>query len=312
MAGAIISITGDSGGAELPAAGNFTLAGTANQILVAGSAATQTFSLIGPYTPSTFTNHGVLLGAGTSSIAALAVAATGTIMVGVTGANPKFLTAGTTGQLLSAATGADPAYLTAGTTGQVLTGSTGSQPAFATLGTNSGLTSHGVLLGENNSAIVATTAGSNGQVLLGSSAADPAFGTLTTSTGIAFTTGAAALAIDVKTGGYAVVDQNTSSVGVAVQTMYVIDNGASLVTLTLPATAAQGTVFKVIGSSAGGWKIAQNASQKIVASGNTTTTGTGGSLSSTSANDCVELIASVGGANTVWTTASSSGTLTFV
>lgn len=43
--GAINSITGDSGGAELPSSGNFNLLGTANQITVTGSAATETFSL---------------------------------------------------------------------------------------------------------------------------------------------------------------------------------------------------------------------------------------------------------------------------
>jgi hypothetical protein len=43
--GSINSITGDSGGAELPSSGNFNLLGTANQITVTGSAATETFSL---------------------------------------------------------------------------------------------------------------------------------------------------------------------------------------------------------------------------------------------------------------------------
>jgi len=227
VAGAIISITGDTGGAELPSSGNFNILGTANQIAVTGSAATQTLSLIGPYTPATYTAHGVLLGEGTSSIAA-------------------------------------------------------------------------------------TAAGTNGQVFLGSTGADPAFGTLTTSTGLAFTTGAHSLALNVATGGFAVVDQTSSSATLAVQTMYVTDNGSTLVTYTLPATAPQGSVIKVVGSSAGGWKIAQNANQKIKLGSNVSTTGTGGSVSSTNANDCVELIASVGGASTTWTVASYSGSLTFV
>lgn len=227
VAGAIVSITGDSGGAESASGGNFNLKGTANQIAVTGSANTETFSLVGPYTPATYTAHGVLIGEGTSSI-------------------------------------------------------------------------------------VATAAGTNGQVLLGSTGADPAFGTITTSTGVSFTTGAASLAVDVKTGGFAVVDQNTGSANMAVQTMYVIDNGASLVTLTLPATAPQGSMMKVIGSSAGGWRIAQNANQQILLGSNSTTAGTGGSLSSSNKNDCVELVASVGGASTIWTVSSSTGSLTFV
>lgn len=225
--GDIQTITGDSGGALLPTAGNINLLGTANQIAVTGAGSTETFSLTGPYTPATYTAHGVLVGEGTSSI-------------------------------------------------------------------------------------VATAAGTNGQVLLGSTGADPAFGTLTTSTGLAFTTGAASLAINVATGGFAVVDQTTSSATLAVQKMYVTDNGSTLVTYTLPATAPQGSVIKIVGSSAGGWRIAQNANQKIRLGSSVTTTGTGGSVSSTNVNDCVELIASTGGASTVWTIASYAGSLTFV
>lgn len=43
--GAIVTITGDSGGAESPLAGNFSLLGTANQITVTGGANKETFSL---------------------------------------------------------------------------------------------------------------------------------------------------------------------------------------------------------------------------------------------------------------------------
>lgn len=225
--GAILSITGDSGGALGPTAGNFNILGTANQVSVTGAGSTETISLIGPYTPATYTAHGVLIGEGTSSIAA-------------------------------------------------------------------------------------TAAGTNGQVLLGSTGADPAFGTLTSSTGITFTTGAASLAINTSTGGFAVVDQTTSSASLAVQKMYVTDNGATLVTYTLPATAPQGSVIKVVGNSIGGWRIAQNANQSIRGGSQQTTTGTGGSLSSTDSDDCVELIAAVGGASTTWVVASFSGTFTFV
>ncbi len=225
--GDIQTLTGGSGGAILPSGGNITLAGTANQISTTGAGSTITFALVGPYTPATYTAHGVLIGEGTSSI-------------------------------------------------------------------------------------VATTAGTNGQVLLGSTGADPAFGTLTSSTGVSFTTGAASLAINVANGGFAVVDQTSSTATLAVQTMYITDNGGTLVTYTLPATATQGSVIKVIGSSLGGWRIAQNASQQILGIGISTTTGVNGSLSSTNKSNCVELIATTGGASTIWTIASSSGSLTFV
>jgi hypothetical protein len=73
-------------------------------------------------------------------------------------------------------------------------------------------------------------------------------------------------------------------------------NNASLVTVTLPSSAAVGDIVAVQGYGAGGWKIAQNASQeiKINAGGvdglNETTAGTGGSLSSTDIYDSIELI----------------------
>lgn len=88
--GAVITITGDSGGALTPTGGNFNIKGTANQIAVSGAGSTETLSLIGPYTPATFTTHGVLVGEGTSSIAATAVGTNGQVFLGATGADPAF------------------------------------------------------------------------------------------------------------------------------------------------------------------------------------------------------------------------------
>ena len=93
-----------------------SVTGTANQILASPTVGSVVLSLIGPYTPATYTAHGVLIGAGTSSIVASAVGATGTVLAGNTGADPTFqaLTglavtsiAGTANQITaSAATGA--------------------------------------------------------------------------------------------------------------------------------------------------------------------------------------------------------------
>lgn len=86
--------------------------------------------------------------------------------------------------------------------------------------------------------------------------------------------------------------------------IYVVNN-AALVTLTLPTTMVVGHSIRVVGSGAGGWKIAQNASQEIIfttgggTSTGTTTTGTGGSLASGVSTDCADLIC--GTANTTWT-----------
>lgn len=202
------------------------------------------------------------------------------------------------------------AATTAGTTGQVLIGSTGADPAFGALGVNSGLTAHGVLLGENNSAIVATTAGTNGQVLLGSTGADPAFGTLTSSDGsITFTTGAGSLSLQTAGGGTAWTEVTGTTVSLAVNNGYAMNN-AALITATLPATAAFGSIIRIVGKGAGGWKIAQNAGQTINFGNLSTTTGTGGYLASTLQYDCIEMVCIT--ADTSFVVRSSIGNITVV
>lgn len=61
--------------------------------------------------------------------------------------------------------------------GKTLIGSgQGASPTFASIGTNSGLTSHGVLLGEGNNPFAATAVGTLGQVLVSNGpGADPSF-----------------------------------------------------------------------------------------------------------------------------------------
>ena len=69
-------------------------------------------------------------------------------------------------------------------------------------------------------------------------------------------------------------------------------------------------MITVAGKGAGGWKIAQNASQLIHFGVATTTTGTGGSLASSAQYDVVTMVCSV--ANTTWTVLSSIGNITYV
>lgn len=150
-----------AGGAAIT--GNSTVTGNLNVtgILTFGSLGTTVTVPWGGTGQTTLTNHGVLVGAGTSPITQLAV----------------------------------------GTTGQVLIGSTGADPAFGALGVNSGLTAHGVLLGQNNSAITALAVGATNSVLQGTTGADPTFtttptvatltttGLLTAGNGLTVTTG---------------------------------------------------------------------------------------------------------------------------
>lgn len=90
----IATITGDTGGALSPSGGNINILGTANQITTSGSGSTLTLSLVGPYTPATYTAHGVLIGEGTSSIAATAAGSAGQLLTsGGASADPTWTTA---------------------------------------------------------------------------------------------------------------------------------------------------------------------------------------------------------------------------
>jgi parallel beta-helix repeat protein len=84
-----------------------------------------------------------------------------------------------------------------------------------------------------------------------------------------------------------VVEVTGTTQTLSANTRYIANN-ASLVTFTLPTSIQQGDQFYIRGKGAGGWKVAQNASQVIHGS-STTTTGTGGSLASQTLYDCVTL-----------------------
>lgn len=172
------------------------------------------------------------------------------------------------------------------------------------------LTNHGVLLGQGTSAVVGTTALTNGQLLIGSTGADPVPASLTAGANIVLTPGAGSLTIAANATLLPWVDVATGTQTLAVNTGYITDNGAGLVTYTLPATAVQGSVVSVAGKSAGGWSIAQNAAQQINFGNLPTTAGVTGSLSSTNQWDQVSLLAVTGGASTVWVVLNAVGNLT--
>lgn len=82
-----------------------------------------------------------------------------------------------------------------------------------------------------------------------------------------------------------------------------IANNASQITFTLPSTASVGDAFRISGLGAGGYKIAQNASQLIRFGSSVTTTGTGGSLTTTNQYDSIQIICIV--TNTTFTVVDS-------
>ena len=88
-----------------------------------------------------------------------------------------------------------------------------------------------------------------------------------------------------------------------------LTNKGTLLVLTLPTTAAVGSMIRVSGMNAGLWRISQNASQVIHFGKTDTTTGTGGYLLATQTRDSVELVCCV--ANNEWNVLSSVGNIDF-
>lgn len=109
---------------------------------------------------------------------------------------------------------------------------------------------------------------------------------------------------------YTYNNQASASVTMVIDNAYIINDGATLVTATLPATAAQGTKFKIVGFSSGGWKIAQATGQTIHFGNLNTTAGVTGSLASTNQYDCIELLTAV--ANTDFVVVNAQGNITIV
>lgn len=87
-----------------------------------------------------------------------------------------------------------------------------------------------------------------------------------------------------------------------------IANMGTLLTFTLPATAAQGTRFEIIGKGAGFWNITQGAGQTIHQGATSTTTGVGGTV--TSSQQWASALFVCITANTDWAFVSSTGTIT--
>jgi hypothetical protein len=168
--GSTETLTGNSGGAVGPSAGNINTVGTGS-LTVVGTPLTNTltFQLTG------LTNHAVLVGAGTATI---------------TNVGPT----ATTGQVLQNNSGADPSYSTA-----TYPSTTTINQILYSSATNvvSGLaTANQAVLTTGATGIpVLTALATNGQLIIGSTAGVPAAATLTAGTGISITNGSNSITI---------------------------------------------------------------------------------------------------------------------
>jgi hypothetical protein len=171
----------------------------------------------------------------------------------------------------------------------------------------------------NSAMLVSSSAGvpswtaslTDGQILIGNSGSAPTVATLSPGTGINIVGGSGSITISaIGSSGFAWNEVTGTSDNIAVGNAY-ITNNAGLVTMTLPATAAVGDTFAIVGKGAGGWKIAQNASQIIQVGSVPTIAGTGGSVASINQYDSITLVCVT--ANTLFVTQGGpQGSLTVV
>jgi len=181
----------------------------------------------------------------------------------------------------------------------------GASPTFADIGTNSGLTSHGVVISQGNSAFVASNAGTNGQVLIGSTGANPAFATLTSFGGtITFIVGANSLNLESTSGVFTWTD--TSGTFSALKNNGYFITGTA--TANLPAVPSQGNEIKFIVDHASQALTIQSSGTQVIRFGNSVSSAAG-TFVSTARGDSVTLVYRA--SDTAWIAESFVGTWTF-
>lgn len=171
-------------------------------------------------------------------------------------------------------------------------------------------TAHGILVAEGASA-VATKVLTNGQLLIGSTGADPAIASLTAGTGISITPGAGTITIaNTEPAGTTWTVETSGPVTLAPSNGYISNSGSQIV-YTLPVTSAVGDTYEINSINTGGFQIAQLVTQSIVVGNETTTSGTGGSITSASTSgDWVTIVCTV--ANTSFIASVTQGQVTVV
>lgn len=110
-------------------------------------------------------------------------------------------------------------------------------------------------------------------------------------------------------GGVTWVSVSGTSQALAAGDAYVPTNG-SQTAFSLPSTASFGDFFIISGLGAGGWTVTQGAGQSVIVGNATTTVGVGGSITSTSRYDSLQIVCVT--ANTTFKALEWAGNLTVV
>lgn len=160
-------------------------------------------------------------------------------------------------------------------------------------------TAHGILVAQGAGAVSPKVL-TNGQVLIGSTGVDPVAASLTAGTDVTITPGAGTITVSATGSGATswFVRTNPSSPPHPL----IADNGFITVTASfwvyykLPTSATLGDVYEIAGSDNADWhwSLSQNDGQSIRLGNRTTTTGTGGYLTSISKGDCIRMVCSDG------------------
>lgn len=159
--------------------------------------------------------------------------------------------------------------------------------------------------------------GPNGAVLeftvpSGTSPVYPSDGSVafTAGSGMTITGGTNTIAFSATGGSYSWNSVATSTQTVAAQNMYVVDNGSTLVTFSLPASGSLGDSFGLVGYSSGGWAISLSSGQSIIFGSDSITTSLSSSIQSNTV--FISCIVATSGGNTIWKVMNCMGNLTYV
>lgn len=125
--------------------------------------------------------------------------------------------------------------------------------------------------------------------------------------GISFSGSGSTLTATISGGGFNVVSVTTTTQTLAANTLYIVNNAASLVTFTLPAIAVLGDTYIIHGKTALGWRVNVTTGQTLHL-GNLATTASTGYIASTDQWDSVTITCVT--ANTTFATRSVQGVLT--
>lgn len=167
------------------------------------------------------------------------------------------------------------------------------------------IAAHSVVISEAAANQVGVLLGA-GQILIGTTALDPVAANLTAGAGITITPASGSITVaSTGVGSLTWNDVAGTTQAAAVNNGYIISN-AGQTTVTIPATAAVGSVFGVAGKGAAGWILQMNTGQ-IAHLGNSATS-SAGTLTSTNQWDSVQLVCVT--ANTTFTVLCVQGNLT--